>query len=367
MGKNVLHIGCGAIGSHTAAGLPADVEFLLLCDKDYVAAGNVGIANVSSRDVGRRKVAVVSDHLRTHRPDMLVTELDADVSRISPGIVDSFDLVSAATDNDAAAYTICRIVSQSEKKPCIVFANCDPRSGAGQVRVLNFRASHACIGCARPRGRWEAPVSAPHSCTRGGPRASGEAARFASALQVNVIADLLRAPHRQEERAGESLIVNPTAGVALKARLSFSTTCPAFYHTFERRPDNTIQLGRSIHEILLQELFGIIAEMLGPDAFIELGDRRWSDHFFCAGCLTERAMLRLADEAPICQCGTGLTPIGAYHRILAGERRSDAAALTLSEFGLPEGDVVLGVGHGRYLYFATEISAACKEALLRRG
>jgi molybdopterin/thiamine biosynthesis adenylyltransferase len=373
MGKRTLHIGCGAIGSHTVTRLCQDIDFLLLCDMDVVGPENLGIADFFPEDVGQRKVSVLANRLRAGRPSMHVAEIDGDVSRVSPEMIDSFDLISAAVDNDRAAFTICRIVAQSEKKPCVVFANCDPRSGSAQIRILNYNRNKACLGCARSHDRWDSPVSTPHSCARGGSRASGEAARFASALQVSVVSDLLQNDLRRNERAGENLILNP-AGAVLKSRLTFSEDCPAFYHVYVRRVDNTIHLEDSVKNMTVRTLLEITADQLGNDAFIELGERRCSDRFFCPACSTSRvfdrtesSLLRLTDSNPLCSCGSLMIPVGDFRRLKASLRDSAITNVSLAQCGFPEGDLFLAATKNRYRYFATQISPACNHALMIEG
>ncbi len=373
MGKRMLHIGCGAIGSHTVTRLPLTVDFLVLCDMDLVGYENVGIADFTPEEVGQRKVPVLANRIRTKRPELHVAEIDGDVSMISPAMIDSFDLISAAVDNDRAAFTICRIVAQSEKKPCVVFANCDPRSGSAQIRILNYNRNKACLGCARSHDRWDSPVSTPHSCARGGSRASGEAARFASALQVSVVSDLLQNDLRRDERAGENLIFNP-AGTVLKSRLTFSEDCPAFYHVYVRRFDNTIHMEHSVKDMTVRTLLELTADQLGDDAFIELGERRCSDRFFCPACSTSRvfdrtesSMLRLTDSKPLCACGSLMIPVGDFRRLKVSLRDSTITNVSLGQCGFPEGDLFLAVAQGRCRYFATQISPACKHALMMDG
>jgi molybdopterin/thiamine biosynthesis adenylyltransferase len=364
MGKRLLHVGCGAIGSYTVSGLPIDLASLALCDMDVVAKENIGIADFLPSEVGQKKVSVLARKIRQKHPLLRITEIDGEVSAISPTLVDSFDVVSAAVDNDKAAYSVCRIVAQSVKKPSVVFANCDSRTGSAQIRTINFNANQACLGCNRTRERWETPLSDSHGCAQGAMRATGEAAQLAAALQVNVLADILNNRNRAEERAGESLIVDPTSGVALKTRLVWNPDCPAFYHYYERTLDHTTSTTKTVRQITLKETLDTIAEVLGVDAFVELGERRCSDGFFCPSCDKEVEVLRLCSSPPRCSCGTLLRPTGEFRRIRVALRESDISNVTLGELGFPEGDVLLAVGKKGYLYFSTEISESCKRAVM---
>lgn len=362
--QRVLHIGCGAIGSHTALQLHHDIGFLLLCDFDQVSQENVGIADFTAEDVGRQKVNVLADRLRRRVPGLHVATLDADIALMSPGVVDSFDLITAAVDNDRAAYTICRLVALSARKPPVVFANCDPQTSAAQIRIFNFGVNAACLGCARPAARWQSPVASPYSCSHGGTRASTHAARFASALQLCVIADLLSDSRRAVERAGENLIVNPSAGVAVKSRFTVNEECPALYHVYARTFDNTIPLEWSVKETKLGQLLDIIRGQLGDDAFIELGERRCSDRFFCSRCRKEVSMLRFIDSPRLCDCGIPLTPVGETRRLGVSLRDTTLTNITLAQCGFPEGDVILAVNPDRYRYFSAPISEPCKRELI---
>lgn len=364
MSTRLLLVGCGAIGSRTVSGLPEDVAYVGLCDMDVVGKENIGIADFMPADVGEKKVSVLATRIRQKYPLLRVTTFDCDVSMMGPAILDYFDTVSAAVDNDRAAYTICRIAAQSLTKPPVVFSNCDPRTGSGQVRIVNFRVNDACLGCNRTEERWEAPLSNSHGCARGAARASGHAAQLAAALQVNVLADIMNNPVHARERAGENLIVNPTAGVASKSRLTFNPDCPAFYHYYARTTDRTVAMARTVDQITLKEMLDTITHELGPHAFIELGERQCSDTFFCLGCRREVTMLRLCIPPPVCSCGMSLKPTNEFRRIKAALPLSVVSNVTLGQLGLPDGDVVLGIANESYLYFATEMSESRKATLM---
>lgn len=367
MALRVLHVGCGAIGSYSAPHCPAIVDHLLLCDKDIVEEANIGIANYSRDDIGSRKVDALAARIRHERPSMRTTCLDGGVSRIGPGMIDTVDLVTAALDNDMAAFSLSRIVALSAKQPTVIFANCDPATGAAQVRVINFRANKACIGCNRSRSRWDTPLASPHSCSRGTSRASAEAAQFSAALQVSTTGDLLRFPDRHHERAGESLVINPASGHTARARMTFNTQCPALYHVCTPNKENTVHVAGSHLTLSLNDMLGAVTENLGQAAVLDLGERWWCAHFTCTTCRKSTRAFRLLDSAPRCSCGATMVPLGGSRRLAMSHRARHYADVILADAGFADGDVIPAVSPHGLRFFALDISEQWNDALSRNG
>jgi molybdopterin/thiamine biosynthesis adenylyltransferase len=367
MSINLLHIGCGAIGSNTATHLPSGVDHVLLCDKDTVGVENLGIADFTRSDVGLQKVDAVARRLAGCRPSLRVSAVATDVSILGPGVIEAFDMVSVAVDNDKAAYTVSRIVALSAKQPCIVFANCDSTSGAAQVRVVNFPHNKACIGCSRSQNRWSAPLSTPHSCARGSRRAAPEAAQFAAALQVSTVRCLLDSVDRQKERAGESLLIDPSSGKLVRSRMTYNESCPAMYHAAGPSTEPTFTAGGSRFDLELSDLLEIVAGRLGAHAFIDLGERWWCTEFQCASCNADLHMPRLIDSAPHCSCGGRMTPKHGSRRIDAGMRQSSDAHIRLSECGFAEGDVIPVASPEGCAYIRLDLSPAWRTMLYKEG
>jgi molybdopterin/thiamine biosynthesis adenylyltransferase len=362
----VLQIGCGAIGSHTVLNVPSTVHHLALCDHDIVTRGNVDIASFSESEVGACKVSALAHRIRRERPALHVTCLNFPVSRISPAMIDAFDIVSVAVDNDIAAYTVSRIVAQSRTQPCILFANCDASSGAGQVRIVNYRANRACVGCNRAHLRWEAPAASPHSCTNGATRATRGAAQFAAALQVSTMTDLLSAADRQQERAGESLIINPCTGHVARARMTFNNKCPAVYHVCLPDSQNMVHLDALHSTLTLRQLLDEVAGRLGQTAIIDLGERWWSAYFSCSSCRKTLRVFRLVDAPPRCACGVTMTPLDGARRLTMVHRNKRYADVTLSDAGFADGDMIAAVSPYGFRFFLLELSSAWANELLSK-
>jgi hypothetical protein len=324
---------------------------------ETVAGENLGIAHFAPHHVGHGKAEVIARDLEERRPSLSLSALNADVSMIGPAAIDTFDLVSAAVDNDKAAYTISRIVALSKRQPAIVFANCDPVTGSAQVRIVNFRVNRACIGCSRSQSRWSAPLSTPHSCTRGARRATAEAAQFAAALQISIIGDLLRSEGRQWERAGESILIDPHSGRLLLSHMTFNENCPATYHFSGPEPDNTLSVGGSIYDVRLGQLLEAIANRLGERGFIDLGERWCCRQFLCAACGKEDHTFRLIDAVPHCPCGHRMNAVGGSRRIDVALRHTAAAEASLSDCGFAEGDVLPAVSSEGFCYVSLDLSS----------
>jgi hypothetical protein len=352
----MLQVGCGAIGSYTALHVPPSVGHVVLCDNDIVTQGSINVASYSPVEIGKRKVDALAHRIQRERPSLKVTCLDMPVSRVSPAMIDTFDIVSAAVDNDMAAYTLSRIVALSKTQPSMIFANCDPQSGAGQIRIINYRSNRACIGCNRTHLRWEAPAASPHSCTNGARRATPEAAQFAAALEISALSDLLSAPDRQAERAGESLIINPRSGHVTRARMTFNNQCPAVYHVCLPDPQNVVYLNALHSALSLRQLLDEVAGLLGQTAVVDLGERWWSAYFSCPSCRKTLRAFRLVDAPPVCSCGNLMTPLDGARRLTMLHRNKRYADVMLSDAGFADGDMIAAVSPYGFRFFALDLS-----------
>lgn len=106
-GKEVVLIGCGALGSHISEHLTrAGVKSLILHDKDRVTPGILVRQLFRDADIGKSKAEALADYLKTIRKDVQVTAVDGNVLRSlesSAPLWNSADLIIDATAAQAVA------------------------------------------------------------------------------------------------------------------------------------------------------------------------------------------------------------------------------------------------------------------------
>lgn len=112
-GKSVLCVGLGSGGSAIVDQLArSGIGHFVLWDMDRLESHNVGRHTCTLRDLGRRKVLAVRDHIRAINPAARVDVVHKDVLQcVAPGsdldrTVAEADCVIVGTDNNASRYAV---------------------------------------------------------------------------------------------------------------------------------------------------------------------------------------------------------------------------------------------------------------------
>lgn len=148
-GKNILLIGCGAIGGHLAdllakSGAGFLGGTLMLSDPDTLSVGNIGRHILGFGDLERRKTSAISHQLIDHYPRIDVKEV-TDQSMIRAGLA-GIDLVVDATGNQALSLYLNELKLKRKLDAPIVFAWV-AGSGCGAQAYLFSNDKDACLNC----------------------------------------------------------------------------------------------------------------------------------------------------------------------------------------------------------------------------
>ncbi|HFT8610230.1 TPA: ThiF family adenylyltransferase [Pseudomonas aeruginosa] len=148
-GKNVLLIGCGAIGGHLAdllakSGAGFLGGTLMLSDLDTLSVGNIGRHVLGFGDLGRKKISAIKQQLFDRYPRIVIAEVtDQDV--IQAGMA-GIDLVVDATGNQALSLYLNELKIKDEIDAPIVFAWV-AGAGCGAQAYLFSNNKDACLNC----------------------------------------------------------------------------------------------------------------------------------------------------------------------------------------------------------------------------
>lgn len=148
--KHVLVVGLGSGGSQTVDALVrSSVEHLTVVDPDDVEAANLSRSVYTSTHVGRSKVDAISEHAVSINPAVKITGYTQSVDEFTPEqlaqLVDSADILIAATDDPDAQYRLNRVAFQAGVPA--VFAGVYERGTAGEV-IFTVPGLTACFRCA---------------------------------------------------------------------------------------------------------------------------------------------------------------------------------------------------------------------------
>lgn len=135
--KNILLLGCGALGSHTADYLArARVGRLTLVDNKCVSFGVLTRQQYSDADVGRLKSHACRDNLQTIAPDC---EIEVSVENLKYGVLAKFgrefDLIIDATASRAVADTIEEELRTDPVAPPLLAMSVSAKAEFGRVIV----------------------------------------------------------------------------------------------------------------------------------------------------------------------------------------------------------------------------------------
>lgn len=109
VGKKVLVVGLGGLGSHAAVGLVCSgVGYVGLCDFDTVELRNISRQCYTIDDIGKLKTVAMADNLVAKNPNVIIELFN---KPFESSMVIGFDIVLDCTDNVASrllVYDSCR-------------------------------------------------------------------------------------------------------------------------------------------------------------------------------------------------------------------------------------------------------------------
>jgi molybdopterin/thiamine biosynthesis adenylyltransferase/proteasome lid subunit RPN8/RPN11 len=140
--KNVLLLGCGALGSHTAEYLVrAGVGRLTLVDNDIVSSGVLTRQQYSDADVGRLKSYACRDNLQAIAPDC---DIAASLENLKYGVLAKFgrefDLIIDATASRAVADAIEEELRADPVAPPLLAMSVSAKAEIGRLIVRPSQA-----------------------------------------------------------------------------------------------------------------------------------------------------------------------------------------------------------------------------------
>ena len=140
--KNVLLLGCGALGSHTAEYLArAGVGRLTLVDNDSVSSGVLTRQQFTDADVGRFKSYACRGNLLAVAPPC---EIKASIKNLKYGVLEKFgrefDLIIDATASRAVSDTIEEELCANPVAPPLLSMSVSAKAEIGRVIVCHSKA-----------------------------------------------------------------------------------------------------------------------------------------------------------------------------------------------------------------------------------
>ncbi|MXV96695.1 MAG: hypothetical protein F4Z92_12745 [Gemmatimonadetes bacterium] len=139
-GKRVAIWGCGAVGTHVAESVVrAGVKHVQLADNGLVVPGILVRQGFEDADIGKPKVAALSDRLKRVNPDVTVEALDADlIPRISGSTaIPDVDLVIDCTAARAVRMSLEQRLQRTDSRPPIGSMAIDSRAATGMATLAN--------------------------------------------------------------------------------------------------------------------------------------------------------------------------------------------------------------------------------------
>jgi molybdopterin/thiamine biosynthesis adenylyltransferase len=347
MGRTVVVIGQGNIGSHTAplvARKPECTE-LILCDRDKYDRSNVTTQCITHGEVGRGKAQVQALRLKRINPALRVTAIPEPVERVPMGRLRG-DVLLACVDNRKAR----QYLSETARHLGIPLVDGGVHADGMLARVSVFppHAGAACLECSWTQRDYDA-IEQAYPCDVAHPPAGTRAPRtgspaelgaLAAALQVIECGPFLSGGAPRLDGAYE-IIVDAKSGRTLVSQIPRNENCRMSDHA----PWRIRRLAEGPEDITL-------AQALALGASSGSGPRLWLEHqpfvtrLRCMGCGGELEMLRLrraiSDRERVCRtCRGRLEPTAAdLASSLARDEVPEAArARTLRSLGFDAHDI----------------------------
>ena len=188
MGRTIVIVGLGNVGSHTAplVARMREVSRIVLVDQDKYARSNVDSQSITAGECGRSKALVQALRLRRIRASLRVTAIAAEVGRVPLGRLRG-DAILACVDSRAAR----QYLNQTARHLGVPLVDAGVHADGMLARVSIFppAASAACFECGWTQREYDAieqvypcqPEGAPAAVPTGAPAHLGA---LAAALQA---------------------------------------------------------------------------------------------------------------------------------------------------------------------------------------
>ena len=344
--RQLLLLGCGAIGSRFTAALAAVRAALTCVDRDRVAPENLGVSDFRPADLGTPKASILAARWRAS--GAVAHALAGDLLYlVRPGLTAAVDAVVCCLDNPGALHDAAAAIwAGAPPGVPVLVLTCGGESRPGWLARLLVTPG-ACIACTFDRADREAYR---HSSTGAGcsqttaPRAAADSAQAAAEAGARLLARWLGGDRSiarsrlQDDGAGEFLARMPAAT---------SRRC-AVAHT-DQTPLVALGPARSVTTGALAER---ALECAGHDAVIDLGRRSVPlGGLYCPACRVTWGSPPLLLPAALarprpCACGVAPRPLGTRSELGARELLDlDGGTLGLLAMGASPGDEFVARGH----------------------
>jgi len=332
---HVAVLGAGALGSHLVPLVARDprVSHLTILDPQVFQRSNLAAQNISRCDVGQSKVGALARRVRSIRPELSVTAIQAAASEVPMGLLRT-DMLVACLDSRASRQSINEIAFRLGV-PWIdlgVLAS----AGLARVNVYSPAVESPCLECAFDDSDYEA-IEAEYPCGVG---AAGELPSDTSA-GLACLAASLGWLECQKLLGGEDQLAAIGRQVLVDARsLRLLTT------SLRRRPDCRFDHATwQCVPVCWPLRRTSVAQALAVAGSLRVPGRRFAQRLRCPRCGFASTGLRL--DRPQARCpldGARMTPpdFSSVFAQLDGSLPAESLRLSLGQLGLRPGDVVLG-------------------------
>ena len=351
MGRTVIVVGLGNIGSHVAPHLArmADVSHVVLVDQDKYDRTNVASQAITPGECGRGKAQVQGLRLKRVRPSLRVTAIAADVKDVPLGRLRG-DVILACVDNRAARQHL----NQAARHLGVPLIDAGVHADGMLARVSIYPAdpAAACLECAWGQPDYDA-IEQTHPCLPGGGAAAATGApaqlgALAGALQAIACDRLLSGATPGLEGAHE-IIVDAASHRTLATRFLCNQHCRLPDHA----PWRIRPLAEGPEDVTLSAALGLgAAGDRRQPARLSIEGQPFVTRLCCLACGHQTEMLRLRRSLTvrdrICKrCRGRLEPAAAdlLSSLTLGELPEPVHARTLRALGIGDHDI-FGVQRG---------------------
>jgi molybdopterin/thiamine biosynthesis adenylyltransferase len=358
MGRTVIVVGLGNIGSHVAPHLPrmGDVSHVVLVDRDKYVRTNVASQAITPGECGRGKAQVQALRLKRIRPTLRVTAIMAPVADVPLGRLRG-DVILACVDNRAARQHLNQ-VSRHLGVP-LIDAGVHADGMLARVSVYPGRADVACLECAWGQPEYDAleqvyPCQAGSATAAAATGAPAHLGALAGALQA-IECERLLAGATPAAGGSHEVIVDAASHKVLSTRYLRNEHCRLTEHD----PQRIHPIPQGPEDVTLIGALGLRGQGDPREpARLCLESQPFVTRLRCLACGDEIEMLRLrrsltGRDRSCRRCRGRLEPaaVDLLPSLALGELPAAAHARTLRSLGLEDHDI-FGVQRGdRTRYF----------------
>ncbi len=359
--STLIIVGMGTIGSSLvplAARMP-DVTRITLIDPDSYTEANLDNQAIDSSALGRPKVEVQAESIRTITPRIKVVALQARVENVPLAVMDSAAVLSCV-DNRRARQTINR-VSWRRGNPWV-----DAAVGAASQARTNVYvpgASAPCIECGWDQHSYEL-LEQEYPCKPGSNPvpATGTPAELGALAASLQAAELRRILDETEDAslAGSQFMLDTALHTGDLYRFAFNEQC-----RFDHEIWSVETIALAPRTSTLADLFDAVNA--GSDSAISLEGHTFATYLDCIDCrgrsnIGLSLFSRLLPAERSCHCGGRMVAPGffSFDAIRRSEVTQATLNLNLGAIGFLTGDVISvtnGAGATRHIEIAKERSS----------